>query len=256
MNRRLFLIRAGLFAGGPSLVPSFTNLPSDKIMTEPFELISHHLCPFLHRSVILLTKKGLTAGKDFTVTRYPVYDFPKRVYDLSPKGHTPILLLNDGRVLLHSVAFNAYFDETIAPSFFPEEAFARAEDRGLILVCGDLLTQMRIVYTAKDDESLTKAIDKLFAGVTEVAPQLQSVMAQHGQPDAQMVEAAFAGFFTLMLTFDRLKSDSRWEQMTALRHYADTLVADPVVVAAKSPDYLGEFDRFFNHFGSAFKLVK
>ena len=225
-------------------------------MSASVELISHHLCPYLHRSAILLTRKGLTAGQDFTVTRYPVYNFPKRVYDLSPKGNTPIALFPDGRVLLHSVAFNAYFDETIQPEFFPTDAFARAEHRGLILACGDLLTLMRIVYTAKDEDSLTKAVDKLFAGVTDVAPALQPIMDQRGQPDVQMVEAAFAGFFTLLLTFERLKTDARWEQLTALRQYADAVVADPVVVNTKSPDYLAEFDRFFNHFGSAFKLVK
>ncbi len=256
MQRRLFLTQTGLLLTNPVLAQFLTKPTTPTAMSEPFELISHHLCPFLHRSVILLIRKGLTQGKDFIVTRYPVYDFPKRVYDLSPKGHTPILLLNDGRTLLHSVAFNAYFDETIQPSFFPSDAFVRAEDRGLILVCGDLLTLMRMVYTAKDDDSLTKAIDKLFMGLTDVAPQLQSAMARRGQPNAQMVEAAFAGFFTLLLTFERIKTDARWKHLPALRQYADAMVADPVVIAAKSPDYLGEFDRFFNHFGSAFKLVK
>lgn len=219
-----------------------------------FELISHHLCPFLHRSIILLEKKGLQKNKDFKVTYVPIYDLPKWLFELSPKGSMPVLKFNDGRVLLRSVAINAYFDETILPSFFPADAFERAQHRALILTCGDLLDSMRNVYTAKEATAMNVAIDKLFAQVKEVEKDLLPVINKTGQNEMQMVECSFAALFTLMLNFEKIKSDKRWDNLSEMRQYANKLVADPIVQNSKCPNYNDEFDKFFNHFGSVFKL--
>jgi glutathione S-transferase len=224
-------------------------------MNQPFELISHHLCPFLHRSIILLEKKGLQKNTDFTVTYVPIYDLPKSLFELSPKGSMPVLKLADGKILLRSVAINAYFDETIAPSFFPADAYDRAVHRGMILTCGDLLDHMRVVYTSKDETVMNTAIDKLFTGLKDAEKDLLPIIAKQGQNEMQMVECSFDALFTLMLNFDKLKNDNRWENLTAIKNYAHTLITDPIVVQTKCPNYNEEFDKFFNYFGSAFKLT-
>jgi glutathione S-transferase len=216
------------------------------------KLISHHLCPFLHRSIILLEKKGLKQNSDFKVEYLPIYDLPKSLFEVSPKGSMPVLVMNDGRVLLRSVAINAYFDETISPSFFPTDAFERAQHRGMILTCGDLLDQMRIVYTSKDETVMNTAIDKLFAGLKDIEKEMQLYISNHGKTDYQMVECSFAAFFTLMLHSDKIKKDARWFNLRAIRDYADKLINEPVVLNSKCSSYNQEFDKFFNHFGSAF----
>jgi glutathione S-transferase len=216
------------------------------------QLISHHLCPFLHRSAILLAKKGLQKDVDYTIQYVPIYDLPKWMFGLSPKGSMPILKMTDGRVLLRSVAINAYFDETIPPSFFPTDAFERAEHRGLILTCGDLLDLMRQVYMAKDHATMDTVLTKLFQALKEVEPDLQPVMKAIGQPKAQMVESSFAALFTLMLHFEKISADQRWNDLPNLRNYANNLLHDPAVSQTKCPDYDLEFQRFFKHFGSIF----
>jgi glutathione S-transferase len=255
MKRRIFLSNAGLLLSGS--VFSFLKLKNNyKMDNNKFELISHHLCPFLHRSIILLEKKGLKQDVDFKVTRVPIYDLPKWLFELSPKGSMPILKLSDNRILLRSVAINAYFDETIEPSFLPTDAYERAVHRGLILTCGDLLDQMRNVYTTKDEAIMNTAIDKLFTGLKDAEKDLFPVIAKQGQNETQMVECSFGAFFTLMLNFDKLKNDKRWYDIRTIRTYADKLIADTIVINSKSPDYNGEFDKFFNYFGSAFNLTK
>jgi glutathione S-transferase len=219
------------------------------------ELISHHLCPFFHRSIILLEKKGLKINKDYKVTYVPIYDLPKSLFELSPKGSMPVLKLADNRILLRSVAINAYFDETLEPSFFPADAYERAVHRGLILTCGDLLDQMRVVYTSKDEIVMNTAIDKLFIGLKDVEKDLLPIIAEQGQNKTQMVECSFSALFTLMLNFDKLKNDSRWENLENIKTYANQLLADPTVLNSKCPNYNDEFGKFFNYFGSAFKLT-
>jgi glutathione S-transferase len=215
-------------------------------------LISHHLCPFLHRSVILLVKKGLQQGADFTVNYVPIYDLPKSLFELSPKGSMPVLQLADSRILLRSVAINAYFDETIEPSFFPADAFDRAQHRAMILTCGDLLDHMRVVYTSKDEAAMNMALGKLFAGLQDAEKDLQPIIAMHGNADVQMVECSFAALFTLMMNFDAVKNDTRWNDMPIIKKYADVLITEPIVLNAKCANYNDEFSKFLNHFGSAF----
>jgi glutathione S-transferase len=255
MKRKTFLTNTGLLLSGSVVLPLFTNAHKFLKMNHPFELISHHLCPFLHRSIILLEKKGLQKNTDFTVTYVPIYDLPKSLFELSPKGSMPVLKLADGKILLRSVAINAYFDETIAPSFFPADAYDRAVHRGMILTCGDLLDHMRVVYTSKDETVMNTAIDKLFAGLKDAEKDLLPIIAKQGQNEMQMVECSFGALFTLMLNFDKLKNDNRWENLTAIKNYAHTLITDPIVVQTKCPNYNEEFDKFFNYFGSAFKLT-
>ncbi|MFM8912573.1 MAG: glutathione S-transferase N-terminal domain-containing protein [Flammeovirgaceae bacterium] len=255
MNRRIFLSNAGLLLSGPAF--SFFKLKNIYEMdNNQFELISHHLCPFLHRSIILLEKKGLKQGIDFSVTRIPIYDLPKWLFEISPKGSMPVLKLTDTKILLRSIAINAYFDETIKPSFLPEDAYERAVHRALILTCGDLLDQMRNVYTSKEETAMNTAINKLFTGLKDAEKDLLPIIAQQGQNEAQMVECSFGAFFTLMLNFDKLRNDKRWYDLQTIRDYADKLIADPIVIHSKSPDYNGEFNKFFNYFGSVFNLMK
>ena len=220
-----------------------------------FELISHHLCPFLHRTVILLERKGLKKNIDFKVTYVPIYDLPNWLYKISPKGEMPVLKFNDQKVLLHTVAINAFFDETIPPQYFPEDAYERALQRGLILSCGNLLNFMRTVYTTKDALVMENALGKLFSGIGDLKGELQTIIKIEGSNSSKMVECAFASLFTLMLNFDKIKSDSRWETMNDLKNYAEQLCIDPIVISSKCPAYEEEFDRFFNYFGSVFKLI-
>jgi glutathione S-transferase len=235
IKRRVFITKIGLF-GGSLFFSSFTKSKNIIIMSQPkFELISHHLCPFLHRSIIFLEKKGLKRDVDFTVTYVPIYDLPKWLFELSPKGSMPVLKFSDNKILLRSVTINAYFDETIEPAFFPTD-------------------QMRMVYTSKDAVAMTIAIDKLFAGLKDAEKDLQPIIANQGKNEAQMVECSFGALFTLMLNFDKIKKDERWANLKDVKAYADKLMADPIVLGSKCPDYNGEFEKFFNHFGSAFKL--
>jgi glutathione S-transferase len=217
------------------------------------ELISHHLCPFMHRSAILLEKKGLLKNRDFQLTYLPIYKLPTSLFEISPKGSMPVLKIDSERILLRSVTINAYFDEVFSPSFLPTDPYQRAKHRGMILTCGDLLDQMRIVYTSKDETSMNAALDKLFTGLKENETDIKPFIENQGNQDFLMVECAFSALFTLMLHFDKLKLDYRWYQIREIRNYAEKLISDPIVLNTKCPNYDEEFSKFLSHFGSAFK---
>jgi hypothetical protein len=81
-------------------------------------------------------------------------------------------------------------------------------------------------------------------------------MAKQGHNEVLMVECSFGALFTLMLNFDKLKNDNRWNKFEEIKNYAQVLINDPIVIDSKCPDYNSEFGKFFNYFGSAFNLTK
>lgn len=219
------------------------------------ELISHHLCPSLHTAIILLEKKGLKRNQDFTVTYVPIYDLPQSFFNLSPKGNMPVLLLPDNKFLVRSAAIYEYINETISPGFLPADAYERALHRELIIICSDLLNQLRAVFTGKEEAIVNSAIEKLFEDMKNAEEQLLPLIEKHRQVEAQLAESTFGAFFTLVLNFNKLKNDKRWNGLSTIKSYAEALVTDPIISGSRCPDYNEEFDKFFNYFGSLFKLM-
>jgi glutathione S-transferase len=107
------------------------------------ELISHPLCPFVHRSAIMLAEKGVK----FDRRDVDLKDKPAWFLAVSPRGKVPMLLA-DGEVLFESSAINEFLDETHPPYLVPGEPFQRARERAWIEVANDLLAAQYALLTA------------------------------------------------------------------------------------------------------------
>lgn len=89
------------------------------------ELISHKLCPYVHRAAITLREKGVA----FERREIDLKKKPDWFLRLSPYGKVPVLLA-DGIALFESAAILEFLDETHPPSLLPADPFARAHQRG------------------------------------------------------------------------------------------------------------------------------
>jgi glutathione S-transferase len=88
------------------------------------ELISHKLCPYVHRAAISLREKGVP----FDRREIDLKAKPDWFLALSPYGRVPVLLA-DGVALFESAAICEFLDETHPPSLLPADPFARARQR-------------------------------------------------------------------------------------------------------------------------------
>jgi glutathione S-transferase len=96
--------------------------PYSSAMT--LELISHKLCPYVHRAAILLHEKGVP----FTRREIDLKNKPDWFVKISPYGKVPVLLA-EGVALFESAAICEFLDETHPPSSLPADPFARAHQR-------------------------------------------------------------------------------------------------------------------------------
>jgi glutathione S-transferase len=129
------------------------------------ELISHLLCPFVHRAAIMLHDKGVA----FDRRNVDLKNKPDWFLAISPRGKVPVLVA-DGFALFESAVICEFLDETHPPRLVPSEPFERARQRGWVEVANDLLaSQFRVLAAAEPDEVEKQrvALDTLLARFEE-----------------------------------------------------------------------------------------
>ena len=124
-------------------------------MSKP-RLISFKVCPFVQRSVILLKEKGV----DYDIEFIDVYNPPEWFVALSPTGKVPVMEV-DGTVLFESSVISEYIDEVYPPSFHPESALEKAQNRAWVEFTSPLYMSTFNIMMAKTQEELDVAIEEL-----------------------------------------------------------------------------------------------
>jgi glutathione S-transferase len=111
------------------------------------ELVSHPLCPFVHRIAIMMREKGI----EFSLRYVDLEAKPDWFLAISPRGKVPVLIA-DGTPLFESSAINEFLDETHPPRVLPENPFERAIQRAWVEVANDLLmAQYRVLIAATSE---------------------------------------------------------------------------------------------------------
>ncbi len=108
------------------------------------ELISHPICPFVHRAAALLHEKGIP----FSQRSIDLQAKPDWFLALSPRGKVPVLVA-DGTPIFESAVIVEYLDETHPPHIVPRDPLERARQRAWVEVANDLLAgQYKIAVAA------------------------------------------------------------------------------------------------------------
>jgi len=123
-------------------------------MSSPeLQLISHPLCPYVHRAAAMLTEKGVP----FTQTFIDLRAKPEWFLAISPRGKVPVLMTK-GVAIFESVVILQYLDETRPPHLLPDDPLERARHRMWVEISNDLMTGHYRIATAATPDERTQAI--------------------------------------------------------------------------------------------------
>jgi glutathione S-transferase len=103
-------------------------------MSSKPQLISHALCPFVHRATAMLLEKNVP----FDARAVDLQHKPDWFLKLSPRGKVPVLVA-EGEAIFESLVILEYLDETTLPRLLPEAPLARAKQRMWCALADDLL---------------------------------------------------------------------------------------------------------------------
>ena len=206
------------------------------------ELISHPLCPFVQRSVILLREKGVP----FEFRHIDLKNKPEWFLALSPRGKVPVLVVQpqstDTKIaIFESDVINEYLDEANPPRLLPDDPLMRARLRGFVEVANDLFASMVNLVYGKTEDKWREGRD---AGAIVLERVERELAGDFFAGDRfGLIDAAFAPAlyrFALLAKKTGIAFVTGLPRVTA---WAERVVARPSVQASVAPDFAERYER-------------
>src|SRR5574338_373714 len=204
-------------------------------MPEHLRLISHKLCPYVQRAVIVAKDKGIAYERvDIDLSNKPDWFLA-----ISPTGKVPVLEMthDDGTqdVLFESSVIAEYLDEIADDRLLPSDPLPRARERAWVEFASASLGDVYQLYVAPDRAGFVKALDLLDNKLAQVEPELGGTYFAGGH--FGLVDAAFAPVFRYFDVFERRADLNLLDRHPKLRGWANVLIKRPSVIEAVLGDY-------------------
>lgn len=200
-------------------------------MTQKLTLISHALCPYVQRVVIVLAEKGISyERKVVDLAKLP--DWFKKI---SPLGKTPVLLVDD-EPIFESAVICEYLDEIHLPRLHPDDPFQRAQHRAWMEFGSVLLNAIGGFYTALNASLLAEKAMEINAMFKQIEKKLEGESYFSGEKFC-MVDAMFGPVFRYFDTFDLIDNFGFFDQTPRVLAWRKKLAQRASVRNAISSDY-------------------
>src|SRR5258706_7392716 len=125
-------------------------------MAARLKLISHKLCPYVHRAVIALTEKSVA----FERIDIDLANKPDWFVAISPLGKTPLLQVGD-TAIFESAVILEYLEETQPKPLHPADPLRRAEHRAWIEFGSTVLNDIAGFYASPDEATFKAKVSQL-----------------------------------------------------------------------------------------------
>lgn len=200
-------------------------------MAGPLKLISHKLCPYVQRAVIVLREKGVPFERiDIDLSNKPDW-FLK----ISPLGKTPVLVVGD-KAIFESAVILEYLEETQPNALHPADALERAEHRGWIEFGSAVLSDIAGFYAAKDEATFKTKVAQLEQKFARLEAHLAAAPWFDGEKFS-LVDAVFGPVFRYFDAFDEIGDFGILAYKPKLAEWRENLAARTSVRGAVGADY-------------------
>jgi glutathione S-transferase len=200
-------------------------------MTAQLTLVSHVLCPYVQRAVIVLSEKAVPFQRQYV----DLANKPEWFLAVSPLGKTPVLLVN-GTPLFESAVICEFLEETQTPRLHPQESLARARHRAWIEFSSAVLSSIAAFYTARDEAALSEKTRELRTRFEQLEAALEPGPYFAGSAFS-LVDAAFGPVFRYFDVFEQIRDFGFFDGLSRVRAWRSELAARPSVRNAVRPDY-------------------
>ncbi len=195
-------------------------------------LVSHVLCPYVQRSVIVLHEKKIA----YTRTNIDLANTPAWFEQISPMGRVPVLQIDQSQSLFESSVICEFINEITPGSLHPEDPFDKAHHRAWIEFGSGILDSIGGLYNASNREIFeSKRIDILrkFALVE---------LEISGKPyfsgtKFHLIDAVYGPIFRYFYTFDRIIDLGIFDHLPKVTAWRDTLNQRQSIQRAVADEY-------------------
>lgn len=203
-------------------------------------LVSHHLCPYVQRAVIVLSEKGIAHDR----TYIDLADRPDWFVKMSPLGRVPVLQVDD-TVLFESQVIAEYLDEASPGSLFPADLLEKARHRSWIEYGSETLNAIGALYNARN-----KAVfdDKRVALRHRFERMEREIVGPFFSGDRfHMIDGVWGTIFRYFDVFDQIGDFGTMTGLDKVRSWRVSVSSRRSVETAAPDGYPERLLRFFRN---------
>ena len=197
----------------------------------PLRLISHKLCPFVQRALIVMAERGIPHELKFV----NMGEKPDWLLRISPAGEVPVLCV-EGKPLFDSMAIIEYLNDISGGSLHPEDPYERARNRAWIELASSAQMTVGSLRAAKDEDVFEIHVATLRRRFASAEQELSDGPFFNGSQLA-LVDAAFAPIFRYLAVVDPDGKLGFFDGLDKLNRWRKALAKRPSVKQAVVEDY-------------------
>ncbi|WP_417529919.1 glutathione S-transferase family protein [Marinobacter lipolyticus] len=201
-------------------------------------LISHHLCPYVQRSLITLAEKRVPHQRRYV----DLGNKPRWFRDLSPLGKVPVLQVNDKEVVFESAVICEFLDEVTPDSLHPFNPLARARHRAWIEFGSQLLNDIARLYNDRSEAAFNGCVDVIHGKLLRLEPEIQGPLFSGDQ--FSLIDAAYGPIFRYFDTLDAYLPFDVFHDSPTVQAWREELALRPTVRDAVAEDYPARLKEF------------
>jgi glutathione S-transferase len=213
---------------------------------DSIELFSARVCPYAHRTRLVLAEKGL----DFELTEIDFKAKPERFLEISRYGKVPAIV-HAGNEIYESAIINEYLEEVFPdPPLMPADPGLRAQVRMWIDFCDDHFLDDWYGAIRNQDPSthgeLKEKVEGHLHGLEEAFARLSGAGPYWLGGDASLLDFAFYPFFERLPAWAHYRGLAIPDDCPRLTAWVAAMAERPSVRAiANTPDYY--IERYQNY---------
>lgn len=207
-------------------------------------LVSHHLCPYVQRSLITLDEKRIPHQRRYI----DLSDKPTWFLDLSPMGKVPLLEVDGREIVFESAVICEFLDEVTPGSLHPADPLAKARHRAWIEFGSQLLSDIGGLYNAATEEAFCARVDVIHGKLKRLEQEIEGPW--FGGDEFGLVDATYGPIFRYFDTLDSHLPNDVFRASPKVRSWRERLAKRPSVRGAVADDYPSRLTEFLLRRGS------
>ena len=194
--------------------------------------MSHNLCPYVQRSIILLDEKNISHVR----TDINLANKPPWFSQISPMGKVPVLLVDDKKALFESNVICEYLDESTPGSLHPKDHLEKAFHRSWIEFGSNILAKIANLYNAKNKSHFYRINSEIHDCFKMIEKQLSGTGFFSGEK-FHLIDAVYGPIFRYFEVFDTFIKLDTFAGLSRCQHWRSTLMQRKSVQNAVVKEY-------------------
>lgn len=194
------------------------------------KLISHHLCPYVQRAVIVLIEKNIPHERAYI----DLSNKPDWFLRVSPLGRVPLLQTGE-TALFESQVIVEYLNEISAGSLHPSVPLERARHRSWIEYGSTTLNVIARLYNASGKTHFSEAAQDLRKRFEVMNAEIEGPFFASGE--LNIIDAAWGPVFRYFNVLDPLFEGDLFANLEKVKMWREALAARQSVIDAVPDGY-------------------